>query len=360
MIRRGHILLIVLSLVLSGWPAASATASRGPALVRKETAPTGGSRSQKKRSSSSRKKFHYEYTIEKGDTLYIVAKKYGVSMSRLKRWNKREVRKGLRPGKTLRIYSSVPIRVKRRAYHVVKRGESLRRIARKLRVDRSELRKLNRLRSSVIQPKQRLLYLVSAPEKVSESVGSCSGGKLINGERFPKGPGYSTGSRSKIYGTNETVTLLLDGFARFGKKHPDAPQIVVGNLSTKKGGKVDPHKSHQSGRDVDLGYLHKKKAQPVRSMISTNKRNLDPRLTWDFMYSFLQTGKVKYMFIDYDIQGLLCEHLKKRKFKKSYLKKIFQYPRGKGVEAVVKHVSGHHHHIHLRFVCPKKDKRCRD
>lgn len=304
--------------------------------------------------------FRYEYTIEKGDSLYIIARKYGVAMHRIKKWNTREVRRGLRPGKTIKIYSSVPIRVKRRAWYVVKRGDSLRRIGRKLGVSASELRKLNRLSSSVIHPNDKLLYLVSAPEEISESVGSCSRGKLVNGEKLPAGPGYSSGSRPNVYATNETVTLLLDGFARLVRKHPDAPQIVVGNLSRKKGGSFGPHKSHQSGRDVDLGYMHKKKFQPVNSMITTDKKNLDPRLTWDLMYAFLETGKVKNMFVDYKIQKLLYEHLEKRKFKKSYLKKIFQYPRGKGTEAVIKHVSGHHHHLHLRFVCPGKDKRCKD
>ena len=309
-----------------------------------------------------RKPFYYEHTVEKGDNLYSIARKYGVSMKRVKKWNKRAFRKGrrLKPGKKLKIYSKVPIRVKRKAYYIVKKGDSLKRIARKLGVSLKELRKINRVKGRLIKPGQRLAYLVAAPEKLSESVGSASSGKLINGEKLPTGPGYTYGRRPHIYGTNETITLLIECMGRFRRKHPKAPNVVVGNLSRRKGGHLDPHKSHQSGRDFDMGYMHKKKFQPINSMLSTTKKNMDPRLTWDLIWTFLETGRVKYIFIDYKIQKVLYEHCKKRNFTKRYLKKTFQYPRGKGADAEIKHVKSHHHHFHLRFFCPKGDKRCVD
>ncbi|MBM4373193.1 MAG: penicillin-insensitive murein endopeptidase, partial [Deltaproteobacteria bacterium] len=64
--------------------------------------------------------------------------------------------------------------------------------------------------------------------------------------------------------------------------------------------------------------------------------------------------------INYEIQKLLYEHLEKRKFKRAYLDRLFQYPRGRGAEAVIRHVKGHHHHMHIRFVCPSGDGRCTD
>ena len=309
-----------------------------------------------------RKPFYYEYTVEKGDNVYTIARKYGVSMERIKKWNRRAFRKGrrLKAGKKLKIYSKVPIRVKRKAYYVVKKGDILKRIARKLKIKLSELRKINGIKGRLIKPDQRLAYLVAAPEKLSESVGSPSSGKLINGEKLPTGPGYTYGRRPHIYGTNETITLLIECVGKFRRKHPKAPTVIVGNLSRRKGGHLDPHKSHQSGRDFDMGYMHKKKFQPVNSMIGTNQKNMAPRLTWDLMWSFLDTGRVKNIFVDYDVQKVLYEHLKKRNFTKRYLKKTFQYPRGKGAEAVIKHVKGHHHHMHVRFFCPKGDKRCVD
>lgn len=249
-------------------------------------------------------RFHYEYVVQDGDTLYLVAKKFGVSMERLKKWNRRVVgRKGkLKVGKTMKVYSNVPIRPKRTAFYVVKSGDSLYRIAKKLGCEIGELKKLNAIRNSVIQPKDRLVYLTDAPEKVSESVGYCFNGKLINGEKLPPGPGYTFGHRPNIYGTNETITLLLDSIARYRRKYPDGPIVVVGNLSQRGGGKLDPHKSHQSGRDVDLGYIHKKKFQPINHMMATNEQNMDVRKTWYLLETLLKTEKVEKMFIDYKIQ----------------------------------------------------------
>jgi len=306
--------------------------------------------------------FYYEYEVVEGDTLYSIARKFNVSMNRVKRWNRKLVGKNdsVRAGTVLKIRAEVPIRVKRTAYYVVQKGDTLKKVARKTGSPVAEIRKVNGLKRDLIRPGQKLAYLVAMPEKPSESVGRSSSGSLVNGEKMPKGPGYTYGSRDNVYGTNETVTLLIEGLGRFRRKHPTAPLVVVGNLSRKNGGSFSPHKSHQSGRDVDLGYMHVRKVQPVTSMLTTDRSNMDPRTTWELMKIFLDTGKVKNFFIDYEIQGILYDFLKSAGYKQAYLKKLLQYPRGTGVTAIVKHVKGHHHHMHLRFVCPKKDARCED
>lgn len=304
--------------------------------------------------------FYYEYTVEEGDTLYLVARKYSVSMKSLQKANPRAVRTNgsLRVGKTLKIRSSVPIRVRRKAWYVVKKGDALKRIARRLGVSLAELRKLNSISGDRLKPDRRLVYLTDAPESVSESVGACNSGKLINGEKLPVGPGYSYGSRPNVYGANETITLIIEGIARFVKKYPGGPVIVVGNLSRPVGGKLKPHKSHQSGRDVDIGYVHKEKFQPVTHMLTATEENLDLEKTWFLIESFLNTGKVTKIFIDYYIQEMIYKYLVSRKYKKAYLDKVFQYPKGKGSKAVIQHSKGHHHHMHVRFDCPGKDSRC--
>lgn len=305
--------------------------------------------------------FYYEYLAEEGDTLYMVARKFGVSGERIKKWNPKAVRgnETLRSGKTLRIYSNVPIRVRRTAWHTVQKGESLKRIARKLEVNLAELRKLNSVRGDQLKPGQKLRYLTEAPESISESIGACNSGRLVNGEKLPEGPGYSYGRRPNVYGTNETITLVLEGIARFVKKYPKGPMIVVGNLSRPTGGHLKPHRSHQSGRDIDIGYIHVEKAQPVTSMIVATRENLDVKKTWDLLEMFIKTNKVEKMFIDYYIQEMLYDHVKKQKgYSKARLEELFQYPHGKGAKALIQDSKGHHHHVHIRFTCPRKDTKC--
>ncbi len=304
----------------------------------------------------------YSYVVQKGDTLEKIAAQYGVTIKQIKRWNPKTTKdpRHLRVGAKLKIKSRIPVRGKRRTFYVVKSGDNLRRIARKLKVDIELLRSMNRIKGNLIHPGDKLAFLVPGPEKKSESVGRPFGGRLVNGEKMPKGPGYTYGRRRNIYATNETVTLLIECFGKVIQKYPKGPTIIVGNLSQRKGGKFGPHASHQSGRDVDVGYFHKKKFQPVKSLIRTNAKNIDARKTWFLIQTFLDTRKVKYMFINHELQEVLYKHLKKRRFKQSYIDRIFQYPRKSGGGGIIQHSDGHDDHIHIRFICPKGDKRCKD
>lgn len=302
------------------------------------------------------------HVVLKGETLAEIALQYGVTVKQILRWNPKSIKDADRVsvGTKLRVYARVPVRGMRRSYYVVKKGDNLRRIARKLKVDVTVLRSLNRIKGDTIHPGDKLAYLVAGPEKKSESVGRPYDGRLINGEKMPRGPGYTYGGRKNIYGTNETITLLIECLGKFIQKYPDGPLLVVGNLSQKNGGGFGPHASHQSGRDVDIGYIHKAKLQPVTSLRKTTPKNMDLRKTWFLLKTFLDTGKVQYMFINYELQKALYEHLQNRRFKQSYIDRIFQYPRRSGGGGIIQHSDGHDDHVHIRFVCPKGDKRCQD
>ena len=95
-------------------------------------------------------------------------------------------------------------------------------------------------------------------------------GRLIHGRMLPEsGPGYITWdpilkrvpNRSwRRWGTGRllrTVERVLDAYAR---RHPDAPPVLVGDLSRPRGGDFGPrfggigHASHQNGLDVDVYY----------------------------------------------------------------------------------------------------------
>jgi LysM repeat protein len=324
--------------------------------------PTGHFSGQEGGSKDRKGRKRYTHIVEKGDTLEEIAAKYGVTVKQIKRWNPKSTKdpRHLSLGTKLKIKSKIPVRGKRRTFYVVKKGDNLRRIARKLKVDIEVLRSMNRIKGDLIHPGDKLAFLVPGPERQSESIGRPFGGRLVNGEKMPKGPGYTYGRRPNIYGTNETITLLIESFGKVIQKYPKGPLIVVGNLSQRKGGKFGPHASHQSGRDVDVGYFHKQKFQPVKSLIRTNAKNIDARKTWFLIETFLKTRKVKYMFINHEIQKILYNHLKKRRFKQSYIDRIFQYPRKSGGGGIIQHSDGHDDHIHIRFVCPKGDKRCQD
>lgn len=155
------------------------------------------------------------------------------------------------------------------------------------------------------------------------------------------------------WGTQETVNAIRTAAAAVAAKHPDSPKIVVGDLSLPGGGRFPPHKSHQSGRDADIGYYVKNQA-PVRLM-RVNRNTIDAPRTWTFFESLLKDGKVQFLFVDYRLQKVLYEHARDvEKVPVEQLAKWFSYPKARVVRGVpIRHLKGHADHLHVRFFNPQ-------
>ena len=93
----------------------------------------------------------------------------------------------------------------------------------------------------------------------SISVGRASRGYLLEGARLPdSGEGLTTRdvwrARDNRYGTDELVDLLVGVSRRMQRQVPEV-RLVVADLSGVGGGERRAfHRSHQTGRDVDLLY----------------------------------------------------------------------------------------------------------
>lgn len=90
----------------------------------------------------------------------------------------------------------------------------------------------------------------------SVSVGTTSGGALRNGATLPaRGDGYVIPrrwqDRGRKYGTDELVKLLVRSARKVNSVHRGGV-LGVADLSAPGGGPTAEHRSHHSGRDVDL------------------------------------------------------------------------------------------------------------
>jgi penicillin-insensitive murein endopeptidase len=90
----------------------------------------------------------------------------------------------------------------------------------------------------------------------SVSCGAVNRGALHGAALLPQvGVGYLTPepwwSRGRRYGTVELVSLIVRVAATVDEQHPGG-LLGVADLSAESGGKIPGHRSHQSGRDVDL------------------------------------------------------------------------------------------------------------
>ena len=196
--------------------------------------------------------------------------------------------------------------------------------------------------------------------KQSASIGSPNRGRLHDGHPLPEeGPGWIHRPR-RSHGTDELIAVIKWGLWRVLQQFPGTVPAFIGDLSDDTGGRAPPHRSHQSGRDVDIGYYLAHNT-PARSFVQVEPDTMDVEKTWALIEGFLATGMVRFLFINYRLQGALYEAAQRFGWGDSQLDIIFQYPRGPNArEGIIRHARGHGGHMHLRIVCPVGDDECVD
>jgi penicillin-insensitive murein endopeptidase len=93
----------------------------------------------------------------------------------------------------------------------------------------------------------------------SLSWGSHSQGTLLGAAALPlEGSGYHVhpdwSVRGRTFAIEELISGLTHAFARIEKSYPGS-MAYVGDLSLRRGGDSSMHRSHESGRDVDIFYF---------------------------------------------------------------------------------------------------------
>lgn len=216
---------------------------------------------------------------------------------------------------------------------------------------------------TVLEPGQKILVearLPSAP--VPYSSGKANRGRLRNARLMPEGNGYYLRDlRPHSWGTDTTIQSLLTAFDAYARAFPDGPPINVGDISKRRGGRFGPHKSHQSGRDVDVGFVHfLPKGEPLpKHFTRASAENLDVEKTWVFLEALIRTGNVQIIFVDVSVQKLLRAYIRD-KLTPEQLDAVFSWPhRATSAEALLRHWPGHKNHFHIRFKCPPGQFGCR-
>lgn len=216
-----------------------------------------------------------------------------------------------------------------------------------------------------LEPGQKVLVearLSSGP--VPYSQGKASRGRLRNARLMPEGRGYYLRDvRSSLWGTDTTIQSLMTAFKVYADAYPDGPAINLGDISRRRGGKLKPHISHQSGRDVDVGFVHTREASEKgvikKRFIRATADNLDAEKTWVFIKAVIQTGNVQTIFVDKSVQKALW-NVAKDEITEEQRDAIFSWPhRASSSSALFQFWPGHRNHFHIRFKCPPRQYGCR-
>jgi len=100
------------------------------------------------------------------------------------------------------------------------------------------------------------------------------------------------------WGTDRLVRTVLAVASGYAAAHPDAPRVVVGDLSRPHGGEFgrryggDGHRSHQNGLDVDVYYPRR----DGRELAPRRVGQVDRALAQDLVDRFVRAG-ARYVFV---------------------------------------------------------------
>jgi LysM repeat protein len=313
-----------------------------------------------------------EHRVSRGETLWGIARSSGCTVDALRKANDMKHDDPLVVGTRLRLPPCASKQTSRATAgivkHTVRAGDTLSHIARRYDTTVADLEARNDLDGHTIVPGQELVVKGREPLPLrvvaGQSVGRPGRGKLVDGVQLPHDPAYYRRRPHWAYGAQHVIDHTRRAIATVRDAFPSVHRLAIGDISTPSGGTIPGHKSHQSGRDIDIGlYFEKTPDGYPEEFVPARTGKLHLGATWALVQALWkaskQQGGPQVLFLDYDVQGTLYEHARKQGVSKKVLRQIFQYPNGRWAkERFVKHEPKHDDHIHVRYACPPKDRAC--
>jgi LysM repeat protein len=313
------------------------------------------------------------HAVRPGESLWQIARNYGCDVANLKDSNQLDSNV-IYPGTSLALPESCGqdgrgVRPGAGMTHRVDAGDTLYGIAVTYDTTVADIQARNQLRGTVIYPGQVLRIQPGAGAAgrpiVGQSVGRSHDGLLRGGVLLAAGRGYHVRRPHRAFGASHMVHLVRRTLAAVRQRFPRHHVLAIGDLSAREGGKIPEHRSHQSGRDIDIGLYYRR--QPRRypqEFVRATPQNLDPAATWALLEGFAATydrdGGVERIFLGYETQELLHRWAEANGVRQDTLRRLLQYPRGRDTPVgLVRDFPGHNDHMHVRFKCPAADHGCR-
>ncbi|MGB8329622.1 MAG: penicillin-insensitive murein endopeptidase, partial [Polyangiales bacterium] len=309
-----------------------------------------------KKPVEQRKSSKRTYRVQKRDTLTSIALNHNTSVAELLAANPGLDPKAIYPGQTIDVGEPRP-----QVMFKLERGDTLLAVADRYDVSTRDLTRWNaRLELGNPRPGTDIRIYTRVPVSPSEAVGPTNRGRLEKGIRLPPHKGYVIRTASRAYGTEETTRWIVAAVDAVNAQFKQTKPIRVHDISTRDGGKIRDHKSHQNGRDADISYYRENCPSSGCPFENVKSSELDVARQWALLEYWLRNGQAEMIFIDYRLQAKLYKYAKRKGVKKAQLDQWIQYPRGKYEPAgVIRHFRNHEDHLHVRFVCPYSDLKCR-
>jgi murein endopeptidase len=309
------------------------------------------------------------------ETIALLALRYRVDPGKLRGWNGLGRHTRPRVGHRLRLLPGRTPPPRERVRYTVRDGDTWASIARDHGADPSDVRAYNikrtgrRLYPGLELDVWRDPLLAAAiaadappPGPAAEirpggfSVGRPSDGRLVNGVQIPASSDYDRRYPGSAWGTSFAVRHLVDILHRWREQTGYAGLLRLGAMSRQRGRPIGGHRSHQSGRDLDIRL-------PLREGFDDEMTPTPRRTDWPAVYALLRafadSGAVTQIFLDYRLQNRLYKVAKAAGADRKTLRRLIQFPRGSQAKrGLLRHSPGHDIHLHVRFACADYESEC--
>ena len=243
-------------------------------------------------------------------------------------------------------------------WHQIQPGESLRRLRNIYRKTTAQLQELNpEVDLSALKVGDELRVWRRSEEGIAQSRGRPQSGRLIYGEPLPLSENYIVLFPYRAFGTHYTVSevvRILDGYY---ETFPQADPLMVGDISFRTGRHINPHNSHQAGRDVDITLPRLSPPPNYQRFHHVRRDQLDAERTLWLLTKLLEGGYVQHIFLDWHHQRTLYRLAREQGAPEEWLREVFEFPY-RGGRGIIRHARGHRGHFHIRFACQETDRWC--
>lgn len=209
-----------------------------------------------------------------------------------------------------------------------------------------------------VEPGQSLRIWRQSPQTPAASRGRPNRGRLVNGAPMPPGEHWVVRDPTTAWGTPFAVASIAAGLRATAARFENTPAVEIGDLSARYGGRLRPHRSHQSGRDVDIAYYRIGETAPLDFSV-TRALTFDAPRQYFLLRFWVKSGAIERAFIDPRLTRAMLAWAQQQGESDAFLDLVFGDDR-RGVSGIIGYSPGHDDHIHVRFRCTKADAACDD
>ena len=179
------------------------------------------------------------------------------------------------------------------------------------------------------------------------SVGSVRRGRVLFGKKLESDEWIYVKDPNGSWVVDPAPKVLRELSQSIKAQYPDFDRLVINDGSVRHGGIYRPHRTHQSGRDIDIRYLLKGSVKGDYTFRFVTPANFDTERNWAIVKWLYDSGQVSRILMDHGHQKRLWKYARKRlKLSRAEIAPILSYPyRQRG--ALVRHARGHYNHFHV-------------